>query len=160
MFFLYFPGILRRWKLLQIPLLSKVQPSNFGHCAMLFLTDSFYSGIYLSIICNVKQSLHICLTSERLLVQVQLGTEPTGTVFVPVLYSVKSNMQSYQLWQLLVTKEQPKVALMIAWHSLILLVLCCLVTFCKKLHRRVQAWSWRRQLASWLRKAFDHFPFL
>lgn len=53
-----------------------------------------------------------------------------------MLYSVKSNMQSYQLWQLLVTKEQPKVALIIAWHSLILLVLYCLVTFCKKLHSR------------------------
>lgn len=41
---------------------------------MLFLTDSFYSGIYLSIICNVKQSL---------------GTEPTGAIFCVILCQIK-----------------------------------------------------------------------
>lgn len=61
---------------------------------MLFLTDSFYSGIYLSIICNVKQCLHISLTSERLLVQFQLETQIpfgflSGTIFCVILCQIK-----------------------------------------------------------------------
>lgn len=61
---------------------------------MLFLTDSFYSGIYLSIICNLKQNLHICLARERLLVQFQLGTQfpfgfVSGTIFCVILCQIK-----------------------------------------------------------------------